>query len=104
MDNLEYITKRTKSLVCPRKRNELIQSLIDDSNIDGNMRWYIENQDTLVWLYNGKHLVIVDRQVLGIFDTYEETQRWTEEKFYGEDFMIIKCEPGTRQYYIDEVR
>lgn len=99
-DNLEYITKRTNAIICPRPRSEFIEKLLADTP-EGNLRWYIENQETLVWLYDGKYLVIVDRQVLGIFDDQLTAHRWACDKFFGESFMVLLCERGTSQYYIE---
>ena len=67
-------------------------------SLEKEFKYYIDNQEELVKKYNGKFLVIKEREILGAYDSemmaFEETQK---EHELG-TFLIQKCEPGNESY------
>jgi hypothetical protein len=59
-----------------------------------NFRWYLDNQDKLVENYNGKHLVIVDKNVVDAYDNHEDSYFGAVEKYGLGNFSLQKCSPG----------
>ena len=60
--------------------------------------WYLENQGGLVKQYNGKHVVIKDRRVLGAYATAIEAVTETEKTEPLGTFLVQKVEPGSDAY------
>jgi len=60
--------------------------------------YFIDNQDKLVHLYNGKYLVIKGDTVVGIFNTEIEAYLESVDKFGLGNFLIQKCVPGKEAY------
>ena len=60
--------------------------------------YYLDNQDELVKLYNGKYVVIKDDSVVGAYDTESEAYYGSVEKYPLGSFMIQKCTPGDKAY------
>jgi hypothetical protein len=61
-------------------------------------KWYIENQDKLVSLYDGKVLVIKGNNVVGSFDSEESAYFDSISKYKPGTFIIQKCTPGEEAY------
>lgn len=60
--------------------------------------YYIAHQDELVSQYNGKYLVIMDKQVQGAYDNELDAYRAASEKYELGSFLIQHCEPGDEAY------
>ena len=68
------------------------------SMLQDNFFWYLDNQKKLVKKYNGKVLVIKDKQVIGIFDNEKDAYFDSTGKYKPGTFMIQKCTPGEEAY------
>jgi hypothetical protein len=66
--------------------------------LEKEFKYYLEHQDELVKKYNGKFIVIKDRQVIGAFDSELEAIEKTAEKHELGTFLVQKCEPGSESY------
>lgn len=60
--------------------------------------YYKENQDELVRKYQGKFLVIKDRQVQGVYDSEIEAYQAAQKKFILGSFLIQLVKPGEGSY------
>lgn len=69
-----------------------------------NLQWFIDNQRELVFLYEGKHLIIRDCKVVGMFDDGYEARKWAESKFADGRYSHQHCLPGTQAYTINAIR
>jgi hypothetical protein len=67
-------------------------------NLKKEFKYYLEHQDELVKKYNGKFIVIKNREVIGAFDSELEAIEKTAEKHELGTFLVQKCEPGSESY------
>ncbi len=61
-------------------------------------KYYLKNQDELVKRYNGRVLVIKDKQVHADFLSNKEALKWGREHFEPGTFIIQLCTPGPDAY------
>jgi hypothetical protein len=66
--------------------------------LEKEFNYFIENQDELVRLYNGKYLVITGKTVAGVFDTEIEAYLDAVDKFGLGNFLIQRSAPGKEAY------
>jgi hypothetical protein len=66
--------------------------------LEKEFNYYLEHQDELVKKYNGKFIVIKNREVIGAFDSELEAIEKTTETHELGTFLVQKCEPGTASY------
>jgi len=66
--------------------------------LEKEFKYYLEHQDELVKKYNGKFIVIKNREVIGAFDSELEAIEKTAEKHELGTFLVQKCEPGSESY------
>jgi len=66
--------------------------------LEKEFNYYLESQDELVKKYNGKFIVIKNREVIGAFDSELEAVEKTAEKHELGTFLVQKCEPGSESY------
>jgi hypothetical protein len=66
--------------------------------LEKEFKYYLEHQDEFVKKYNGKFIVIKDREVIGVFDSELEAIEKTAEKHELGTFLVQKCEPGSESY------
>lgn len=66
--------------------------------LEKEFRYYLEHQNELVKKYNGKFIVIKNREVIGAFDSELEAIKKTAENHELGTFLIQKCEPGSESY------
>jgi hypothetical protein len=59
---------------------------------------YLSNQDDLVSRYNGKVIVIKDKNVIGVYDTQIEAINETQKSHKLGTFLVQKVEPGESAY------
>jgi len=64
------------------------------------LNFFKENQNTLVQQYKGKVLVIVGKEVIGVFNNSIEAYTEATKKFKPGSFMIQPCEPGPEAYTV----
>ena len=67
-------------------------------HLEQEFNYYLQNQASLVGLYNGKFIVIHDNQVIGAFDTEQEAIKEASKQYPLGTFLVQKCEPGTASY------
>lgn len=66
--------------------------------LEKEFKYYLDNQEKLVKEYEGKHLVIVGKEVVGIFNSDEEAFFESEKKYKSGTFLIQFCELGDSSY------
>jgi len=66
--------------------------------LEKEFKYYLEHQSELVKKYNGKFIVIKNREVIGAFDSELEAIEKTAEKHELGTFLVQKCEPGSESY------
>jgi hypothetical protein len=66
--------------------------------LEVEFRYYLEHQDELVKKYDGRFVVIKDKQVIGVFDSELEAIEKTSEKHDLGTFLVQKCESGSGGY------
>lgn len=66
--------------------------------LEREFKYYLEHQNELVKKYNGKFIVIKNREVIGAFDSELEAIEKTAEKHELGTFLVQKCEPGSQAY------
>ncbi|KAA2240516.1 hypothetical protein F0L74_30660 [Chitinophaga agrisoli] len=66
--------------------------------LEKELQYYIDNQEQLVNLYNGKHLIIKDEQVQGAYDTFEKAYATGFGEYEPGTFIIQHCFPGKASY------
>lgn len=60
--------------------------------------YYLANQEELAELYNGKFIVIKNRQVIGVYDSELEAITETARQHEMGTFLVQKCELGASSY------
>lgn len=66
--------------------------------LEKEFKYYLDKQDKLVKEFNGKFIVIKNREVIGAYDTEVEAIEKTSEKHILGTFLVQKCEPGSKSY------
>ncbi len=66
--------------------------------LENEFKFYLENQSELVKKYNGKYIVIKNREIIGVFDSEIEAIEKTSIDHELGTFLIQKCEPGNESY------
>jgi len=67
-------------------------------NLTEQFNWYLENQENLVERYNGKILVIKDKEIAGVYDSEDEALIEATKRFGLGNFIIQLCTPGNDAY------
>ncbi len=73
-------------------------------DIYDDFHWYVEHQNELVEKYNGKCLVIRNREVLGAYATEEAALAAALRSHPFGEFMVQPCSPGPDAYTIHNPR
>ncbi len=66
--------------------------------LEKEFKYYLDNQEKLVQKYEGKHLVIIGEEVVGVFSSDEEAFFDSEKKYKSGTFLIQFCERGDSSY------
>jgi hypothetical protein len=66
--------------------------------LDKEFKYYLDNQNELLKRYNGKVIVIIDEQVVGDYESYEEAFFDSIEKYELGKFLIQECTEGEDAY------
>jgi hypothetical protein len=61
-------------------------------------QYYLDNQKQLVKDYNGKYLVIIGNEVVGVYDDKISAYELSKEKYELGTFLIQLCTPGNNAY------
>jgi hypothetical protein len=60
--------------------------------------YFMANFDEFIKKYEGKHLVIKDKQVLGFYDTFEDAIIETQKTEPLGTFLVQKCDADKNSY------
>ncbi|NCX95366.1 MAG: hypothetical protein EBX41_02950 [Chitinophagia bacterium] len=66
--------------------------------LEKKFNFYLANQDELVQKYNGKHIVIVDNQVVGSYNSHADAYENAKQTYPLGKFLIQLCTPGSGDY------
>lgn len=69
-----------------------------NSELEKEFQFYLDNQDSLVKQYEGKHIVIKDGEVLGAFDDELEAIYETSKNHKPGTFLVQFVSPGDSAY------
>ena len=61
-------------------------------------KYYLSHQKELVEKHNGKYLVIIGEDVVGVFDSEMTAIEETSKTHELGTFLVQKCEPGSEGY------
>jgi hypothetical protein len=68
------------------------------NNLQDEFKYYVDHQKELAEKYNGKIIVIKDRQVIGVYDSEIRAVEETKKKHTLGTFLVQKCELGPESY------
>lgn len=66
--------------------------------LEREFKYYLSHQKELVEKYNGKYLVIIGEDVVGVFDSEMTAIEETSKTHELGTFLVQKCEPGSEGY------
>jgi len=66
--------------------------------LEKEFAFYLQHQAELVEKFNGKFLVIIDQEVIGVFDSESTAYFETEKAHEVGTFLIQYCAPGDSAY------
>jgi hypothetical protein len=66
--------------------------------LEKEFKYYLENQNELVKIFNGKYIVIIENQVVDSYDSELEAYVTSKEKYELGTFLIQYVEPGKNNY------
>lgn len=66
--------------------------------LEQEFQYYIDNQDELLKKYNGKVLVIIGTDIVGIYDSEADAYFESIKKFVPGSFLVQKCTPGSDSF------
>jgi len=66
--------------------------------LEKEFEYYLQHQGDIVKKYEGKFVVIKDKEVIGAYNSEIEALRETSKSFALGTFLIQKCEPGPESY------
>lgn len=67
-------------------------------SLQDELQYFKENQSELLKKFEGKVLVIKDRQIVGVYQNELEAYNEAQKKFELGTFLIQKCLPGVDSY------
>lgn len=68
--------------------------------LEKEFQYYVDHQDELVAKYNGKFIVLINNQVVGVYDDRADAYYSSLEKYAPGTFMIQLCTPGDEDYTV----
>lgn len=66
--------------------------------LEKEFQYYLENQKELVNEYDGKYIVIIGHDVVGVYDSEQEAYFDSETKYKSGTFLVQFCEAGESSY------
>ncbi|MBF0518395.1 MAG: hypothetical protein HQK92_01580 [Nitrospirae bacterium] len=66
--------------------------------LEKEFNYFLEHQDELVALYNGKYIVIKNQTVLGNYSSKKEAVAATIKEHEIGTFLVQLCTPGSESY------
>ncbi len=67
-------------------------------SINTGLNWFIENQEKLVAEHYGRHIVVVNGNVVEDFDSELSAYLFGKKQFGAGNFEIYHCMPGQEVY------
>ena len=67
-------------------------------SLEKEFEFYLKNQGEFAKKYNGKYIVIKNREVIGVFESEIEAIEKTSANHKLGTFLVQKCEPGKESY------
>ncbi len=66
--------------------------------LDKEFKFYKDNQEQLVSEYDGKYIVVVGTEVVGVYNTQLEAYFGAKDKYELGSFLIQLCTSGEESY------
>ena len=66
--------------------------------LDKEFKYFLDHQKELVDKYPGKYIVIIDEDVVGIYDTEAIAYEESKKKYSEGTFLLQHCLPGNSTY------
>tara|TARA_R110002049_G_scaffold185921_3_gene354200 strand:- start:1200 stop:1436 length:237 start_codon:yes stop_codon:yes gene_type:complete len=66
--------------------------------LEQEFKYYLDNQEKFVSQYEGKYLVIIGEEIVGVYSSDEEAYFESEKKYESGTFLIQFCEAGDNSY------
>jgi len=66
--------------------------------LENEFQYYLDHQDELVKLYNGKFLIIKDKKVVAAYDSKDDAYFEGQKNNELGTFLIQYCSPGNMAY------
>jgi hypothetical protein len=66
--------------------------------LDKEFKYFVNHQKELVRKYNGKYIVIIGEEIVGIFDSIAQAYEDSIKKYTPGTFFIQFCIPGEEAY------
>jgi hypothetical protein len=68
------------------------------SMLDKEFQYYLDSQNELVKKYNGRFIVIIGKEVIGDYESYEQALFETMKQHELGTFLIQECTEGEEAY------
>ena len=68
--------------------------------INKEFQYYLDHQNELLPLYEGKYIAIAGEQVVGAFDSQRDAFRVCKSQYAPGTFQIQLCTPGDSAYTV----
>ena len=69
--------------------------MLGENKLEKEFQWYLDNQEELVKKYDGRFIVVKDKEVIGEYDALGPAIDETVAKGYKMGtFLVQKCSPG----------
>jgi UDP-N-acetylglucosamine 2-epimerase len=66
--------------------------------LEKEFQYYLDNQQELVKKYNGKVIVIIGNEVVGVYKNELDALKESQKEYEQGTFLIQKCTPGNEAY------
>jgi len=71
-----------------------------DIKLEKEFNYFVSHKDELLEKYNGKVLVIIGEEIVGVYNLEIEAYKESSKKYKLGTFLIQKCEPGEESYSV----
>ena len=66
--------------------------------LDKEFQYYLDNQSEFVKKYNGRFIVLIGKEVVGNYESYEQALFGSMKKYELGTFLIQECTEGEEAY------
>lgn len=73
-------------------------SAVMEKKLEKEFNYFLNNQESLVKIYDGKFIVIVGEEVVGSYNSEIEALTECSKKYERGTFLIQLCAPGDQSY------